>query len=183
LIAAYLTAIIAANLIVTWLGAWVTPLTAFAFIGLDITARDHLHDAWSNKGLFWKMGSLIAAGSFISWAVNRNAGRVALASFVAFVLSATTDTIVYSIAARQGLAWIWRSNSSNLASAAVDSFVFPTLAFGCFMPCVVLGQFLAKVFGGALWSVLLHWPVHLTSGCSRPLTSTQIEMDLGERGG
>ena len=32
------------------------------------------------------------------------------------------------------------------------SMIFPLLAFGSFMPLIVLGQFLAKVAGGAVWA-------------------------------
>lgn len=42
-----------------------------------------------------------------------------------------------------------------LPSAAIDSVLFPTLAFGVFMPHIVLMQFAAKVGGGAIWSWVL----------------------------
>jgi hypothetical protein len=48
-----------------------------------------------------------------------------------------------------------RANGSNVAGSAVDSIVFPTLAFGAFMPEIVLGQFVAKFVGGFLWSLVL----------------------------
>ena len=48
-----------------------------------------------------------------------------------------------------------RVNGSNVFSAAVDSAVFPTLAFGVFLPWVILGQFAAKVAGGFVWSMIL----------------------------
>ena len=43
-------------------------------------------------------------------------------------------------------------NGSNIFSAAADSLIFPTIAFGGFMPLIVLGQFAAKVCGGFLWT-------------------------------
>lgn len=44
----------------------------------------------------------------------------------------------------------------NTSTAAlVDSLVFPTVAFGAFLPVIVIGQFAAKVAGGALWSVII----------------------------
>ena len=46
-------------------------------------------------------------------------------------------------------------NGSNIVGAAADSLIFPTLAFGAFLPWVVLGQFVAKVAGGALWALVL----------------------------
>jgi fructose-specific phosphotransferase system IIC component len=33
--------------------------------------------------------------------------------------------------------------------------VFPTVAFGALLPGIVAGQFVAKVFGGFLWAVIL----------------------------
>lgn len=41
-----------------------------------------------------------------------------------------------------------------MAGAAVDSLIFPTLAFGALMPHIVLLQFVAKVAGGAMWAAL-----------------------------
>jgi uncharacterized PurR-regulated membrane protein YhhQ (DUF165 family) len=51
--------------------------------------------------------------------------------------------------------WLIKSNASNAAGAAVDSLIFPTIAFGSLMPAIVLLQFAAKVVGGALWSWML----------------------------
>ena len=48
-----------------------------------------------------------------------------------------------------------RANGSNVAGSAIASIVFPTLAFGVFMPEIVLGQFVAKFVGGFLWSLVL----------------------------
>ena len=51
--------------------------------------------------------------------------------------------------------WLRRANGSNVAGAAVDSLLFPTIAFGALMPHIVALQFVAKVAGGALWAWLL----------------------------
>ncbi len=152
-IALYLLAIVLANLTVTWFGPNMVIVNAFLFIGLDLTARDKLHDAWHGNGLVWKMTALIAAGSALSWFVDRAAGQIALASFVAFAAASTVDTVVYHLMRRH--AWWYRVNGSNLASAAVDSVLFPTIAFGVFLPWIILGQFTAKVAGGFLWSWIL----------------------------
>ena len=149
----YLAAIVVANLTVAWWGPRMTIINAFLFIGLDLTTRDKLHDAWHGRGLLWKMAALIGTGSVLSWLFNRNAGHIAVASFVAFALAAIADTVVYHLARR----WhrLARVNGSNVVSAAVDSLVFPTLAFGGLMPWVTLGQFAAKVGGGFVWSLIL----------------------------
>lgn len=146
----YLAAIVAANLTVAAWGPQMTIVNAFLFVGLDLTCRDRLHDAWRGNGLPWKMGALIAAGSALSWLVNRDAGQIALASFVAFACAATVDALTYH--ALRSRVWWQRVNGSNILSAAVDSLVFPTLAFGALLPAIVLGQFAAKVAGGALWA-------------------------------
>lgn len=152
-IALYLVAIVAANLTVATWGPSMTVVNAFLFIGLDLTSRDKLHDAWHGDGLAWKMGALIAAGSALSWLLNRDAGQIAVASFVAFAAASVTDTVMYHLLRRR--VWWQRVNGSNVVGAAVDSLVFPTIAFGAFLPAIVLGQFVAKVAGGALWSALL----------------------------
>jgi uncharacterized PurR-regulated membrane protein YhhQ (DUF165 family) len=131
----------------------VTIINAFLFIGLDLTSRDHLHEAWHNRGLVWKMALLIATGSIITWVLNRDAGQIALASFLAFSLAAVVDTVSYHLL--RDKAYIVKINGSNVASAAVDSIVFPTVAFGVFMPWIILGQFAAKVGGGFVWSLVL----------------------------
>ena len=149
----YLAAIVAANLIITQFGPSATIVTAFLFIGLDITARDRLHESWNGRGLWPKMAALIASGSLLSWLVNRNAGPIALASFIAFAASGAADTLTYH--ALRHRPWFVKVNGSNAVSAAVDSLIFPTLAFGLLLPFVVLGQFVAKVAGGALWAVIM----------------------------
>jgi hypothetical protein len=149
----YLSAIILANLSSTYFGAPASIVNAFLFIGLDLTARDKLHEAWNKNGLIWKMGLLIAVGSFLSWVINRNAGMIAVASFVAFACAALVDTVVYQFLHKSN--YMVKVNGSNVFSALVDSLVFPTIAFGGFLPLVTLGQFIAKVVGGAIWSLIL----------------------------
>jgi uncharacterized PurR-regulated membrane protein YhhQ (DUF165 family) len=149
----YLGAIVLANLTLVYFGPTWSIVNAFLFIGLDLTARDKLHDAWHGKKLVLKMTALIAAGSILSYLLNRNAGQIAIASFVAFAAAGITDAIIYQLLGKYPR-WM-RINGSNVPSAAVDSIIFPTLAFGGFLPLITLGQFAAKVFGGAMWSVIL----------------------------
>jgi uncharacterized PurR-regulated membrane protein YhhQ (DUF165 family) len=151
----YLVAIVLANLSVAAFGPSVVVVVAFLFIGLDLTARDHLHDAWRGNSLFLKMTLLIATGSILSWLLNRDAGPIALASFVAFAAAATTDAIIYHLIGHYPR-WL-RINGSNIPSALVDSLLFPTLAFGSFLWPIVLGQFAAKTLGGFVWSLVFYW--------------------------
>lgn len=156
LILVYLVAIVAANLMVAQFGISVTILNAFLFIGLDLSTRDALHEQWQGKQLSLKMAALIGTGSLLSALLNWNAAPIALASFVAFSASGFADTLTYSaLGARSRLV---KMNGSNLVAAAVDSTVFPAIAFGLSpeILSVIIGQFIAKVLGGFLWSLLLN---------------------------
>jgi uncharacterized PurR-regulated membrane protein YhhQ (DUF165 family) len=150
LVAAYLAAIVAANLIVTHYGPTASIYCAFFLIGLDLTTRDALHDFWRERRLP-KMLALILAGSALSYALNTDARKIAEASAIAFACAALADYAVYTILWHRE--WLERSNLSNVVAAAVDSFVFPTLAFGGILWGITFGQFTAKVAGGVLWSI------------------------------
>lgn len=145
----YVLAICAANFSVHIFGPLITPLNAFLFIGLDFVVRDKLHERIGIK----KILVLIIIAGAISYAVNPATDMIAIASVAAFSIAALTDASVYQILIKRN--WLVKSNISNIASSAVDSVVFPLIAFGAFMPSVVVGQFLAKVFGGAVWSWIL----------------------------
>ena len=149
----YIGAIVPANLLVTWLGPRATIPTAFLFIGLDLTSRDHLHEAWRHRRLFLKMAALVFAGSLLSWLINRTAGAVAVASLAAFAAAGAVDALTYHFLHRYSR-WI-KVNGSNVLSAAADSVIFPTVAFGSLLPWIILGQFTAKVVGGFVWMLLL----------------------------
>ena len=149
----YLAAIVAANVSVSLFGPGVTIANAFLFIGFNLTARDHLHDAWNGRNLRRNMTLLILSGAAISALFG--AGRIAAASFVAFAMSEIVDAIVYQRLG--GRAKLVQVNGSNVFSAAVDSVVFPALAFGWpLLWLVMVGQFCAKVFGGAVWALVLN---------------------------
>lgn len=149
----YLLAVVLANMIILWFGPQAAIITAFLFIGLDLTLRDKLHDQWQGKHLWLKMLALICGGSAISIALNWDVLPIALASAAAFLCAGIADSLVYAELRKKR--FLIRANGSNVAGSAVDSIVFPTLAFGAFMPEIVLGQFVAKFVGGFLWSLVL----------------------------
>lgn len=152
LIAIYLIAIIIANLIVAHWGTIAVLPVGFMLIGLDLTSRDYLHELWK-RHLWLKMASLIAVGSILSWLLNKDAGQIALASFIAFASAGIVDTITYAILGKR--VFLVRVNGSNVFSAFTDSALFLTIAFGAFMPALVFAQFGVKVCGGFMWSLLL----------------------------
>jgi uncharacterized PurR-regulated membrane protein YhhQ (DUF165 family) len=147
-IAAYTIAMTLANLSVAAFGPSVTAINAFVLIGLDLALRDWLHVRLK----VWQMGVLIAFTGVLTFVLNPAAGQIAIASAVAFTAAALVD---WGTFARLRGSWLVRANGSNVAGAAVDSVIFPTIAFGALMPQIVLAQFVAKVAGGALWAWLL----------------------------
>ncbi len=147
-IAIYAIAMTLANLSVAAFGPSVTPINAFVLIGLDLALRDWLHV----KLKVWQMGSLIAFTGLLTFVLNPAAGQIAIASASAFTAAALVDWLTFS---KLRGSWMLRANGSNVTGAAVDSLLFPTIAFGALMPQIVLMQFVAKVVGGAVWSLLI----------------------------
>jgi queuosine precursor transporter len=153
LVSLYLVSIVLANLVIAKFGIIMTIPVSFILIGLDLTARDKLHELWHNKNLVTKMLLLIFSGSVLSYLLNNASLWIAIASFVAFLCSGIVDFIVYSILYKK--TWFVKVNSSNVFSALTDSILFPTIAFRTFLPLIILGQFIAKTFGGFLWAFIL----------------------------
>ena len=149
LIAAYVAAMVAANMLVWWIGPWFSPINAFLLIGLDLTLRDLMHDRMKK----WQMLAVVLAGGAITWIANPAAANIAIASAVAFTVSAMADWLTYTALRKRR--WMVRANGSNVVGAAVDSVIFPTLAFGVFMPHIIALQFAAKVAGGAMWAIVI----------------------------
>ena len=145
---AYAVAMVAANLLVATFGPAISPINAFLLIGLDLTLRDWLHVRLKT----WQMGGLILGTGALTYLLNPAAGMIAVASAVSFLVAALVDWAVF---VKTTGSWIKRANVSNTAGAAVDSLLFPTIAFGALMPEIVALQFVAKVSGGAVWSYVL----------------------------
>ena len=137
-----------ANLSVATFGPAVSPINAFVLIGFDLALRDWLHVRLK----VWQMGALIVATGVLTYVLNQAAGMIAIASAAAFTGAAIVDWVVF---AKLRGSWLFRANGSNVAGAAVDSLLFPTIAFGALMPHIVLAQFVAKVAGGAVWAWII----------------------------
>ncbi len=149
LIAAYLAAIVTANLaLIHWGPSAIIP-NAFFLIGLDLVTRDRLADFWGTTR--WaKMALLIAAGGVLSYWVNRDAAQIALASTISFAMAEGGEALVYHLLRRSP--WGERAPRAALVGAAIDSIVFPTLAFGTFVFATSFAQFAAKLAGAVVWT-------------------------------
>jgi len=149
----FLLAIVAANLSVAYFGPISTPFNAFVLIGLDLSLRDRIHEKWHGNHLGLKMFGLICAGAAITYLLNRGAGMICVGSVVAFAGALIVDSFVYQKLFMRSK--LFKMNGSNVASSITDSILFPTIAFGAFMPWIIIFQVVAKIGGGFVWSLLL----------------------------
>lgn len=149
----YAAAMTAANLLISVFGPWISPINSFFLIGLDLALRDFLH----TKLKAYQMGALIVFSGSITYVLNPAAGMIAVASAVAFTSAAIVDWAAF---AKITGSWIKRANVSNIFGAAVDSIVFPTVAFGVLMPHIVAMQFAAKISGGFIWASIINKILH-----------------------
>jgi queuosine precursor transporter len=120
-----------------------------------MVSRDKLHDMWHTEGLGWKMTGLVVLGGVISFLLNADALRIAIASSLAFATSEAINAAVYSPMLNRRWPWLLRVNLGNIPNALVDSALFIGIAFG-FMPVLILLQALVKILGG--WFGLLDFP-------------------------
>lgn len=149
LVAAFLAAIVIANLTLTHWGPSAIIPNAFFLIGLDLVTRDRLADFWGTTRWF-KMGLLILAGGLLSYWVNADAAKIAVASMIAFASAEVGEAVFYHLCRRQP--WTERAPKAALVGALIDSVVFPTLAFGAFVFSTSFAQFAAKVGGAVVWT-------------------------------
>lgn len=148
----YVGAAVVANQLVWKYGQPVLLFTAFVFIPFDFMARDALHRRWESERLVWKMCSLVLCGSLVTFLLNPASGYVALASALAFAWASATDGVVFSML--RGRQMIHRMLISNCIGAAVDSIMFPLVAFGVVDYWLSAGQTAVKIAGGFVWSVI-----------------------------
>lgn len=157
LVTAYIAALTLANIAVVHWGPWASPVNSFFFIGFSFVARDVLHEVWRTPRVrIRNMLLMILVAGGLSLFVHIDAGRIALASSLSFVLAETLDWLTYSSLNR--FKFLVRSNGSNVVGNIADSILFPVIAFGNIpaLAAVIGAQFLAKVFGGFLWSLAIN---------------------------
>jgi len=153
LVVGVIVVIVGSNLITAHFGPIASPFVAFFGIGLEFVLRDALHEKWHGKNLKIKTLGLIFLGGIVTYILNHNAGMICVASVLAFSVALLVDAIVYEIVYRKPM--LIKMNTSNVFSSLADSIIFPCVAFGHIMPLIIIGQFIAKVFGGFLWSIVI----------------------------
>lgn len=147
-VAGYVLALTLANLLVAQLGPPSAPAIAFVLIGFDLAMRNRLQVELDRGAMAW----LILGAGAVTLVVNPAAHQIAVASCVAFICAAGAEWFTFSVASGT---WLQRSVAAALVGAAIDSLIFPTLAFGMLLPGIMAAQFAAKAIGGTLWSFVL----------------------------
>ena len=134
-------------------GFGLTAPAGVLFAGLAFTFRDLTHEA---LGRWWCLGA-IAIGSVLSY-VLEDAGRIAIASCVAFGLSELADLLVYEPLRKKR--WLTAVMASNAVGLVVDSALFLWIAFGslAFIEGLILGKLYMTLLAiGVLWIVRSRW--------------------------
>lgn len=147
-IAAYIAAIVAANvltnifgLVSTGFGLLVTAGTFAA--GFALLARDFVQ---KHAGIPWVFAG-IAIGGLLSWVLSTPG--LALASVVAFTVAELVDLAVYTPLAKRG--FVRAALASNVVAAPVDTIIFLSIAgFPLTVP-VIAGQLVGKL----LWATII----------------------------
>lgn len=155
LVATYLLAIVAADLIITKMGPSGLIITGLFLIPFDLISRDQLQDMWRGKSLKLKMLGLVGSGSLIAYLINPESRQIALASGISFAIAGTVDYAVYSILIDKKK--IVKMNVSNILASLADSVCFQIIAFGNLNYYIAAGQSGLKITGGYLWSILFIW--------------------------
>jgi len=152
LVALYLAAIITANLVTARYGPTAAVYNAFFLIGLDLITRDRLADFWGTAR--WaRMSLLILTGSAVSYLITPDARSIAQASAISFACAEAVEALLYHLLRHRE--WMQRANAAAWLGAAIDSLIFPTLAFGGLMWGTSMGQFTAKTAGALMWSAVI----------------------------
>lgn len=131
-----------ANILAFVFGAWITPLNALVLIGADMVLRDRLQYEY---GMVYSLACCGLAG-VVTVLMSPAAGMIAAASVVSVVLAGFASAMTFRVKAGN---FFDKAVPANIASAGIDSLIFPAIAFGSIMLDVSFAQFLAKVVGAA----------------------------------
>jgi hypothetical protein len=149
----YLISIICANLLVQHFGAYALWVSSFILIPFDFVTRCILHEKWKGNELISKLFLLTFLACVFTYAINKEAEDIALASIVGFTSAQVSAGIFYQL--NKGKNFFFKVNISDLIAITFDSIFFQLIAFGCINILVTIGQIAVKFAGGLLWYYIL----------------------------
>lgn len=149
LITLYLTALVAANLIVKHFGASGLWFASAFLIPFDYFTRCILHETLKGFKLVMVLILLTLVSSFITVVINYEAMEIALASVAGITSVQIVAGLIYQ--AFKQRSYLFKVNVSDAVAATVDSLVFQFIAFGVFDWTITVGQIAIKIIGGLFW--------------------------------
>ena len=142
LVAAYLVALVLANLLIFQMGQVALLVTGLLLVPFDFAIRVRLQEAWAGPQLWVRLLGLMLAGGVLTILALPDAGQVALASVSAFAGGSIMGALAYT-----GMSRWWRALARPCAlgvMSAVDSMIFPMIAFEQVSVGLMVGQFFMK---------------------------------------
>ena len=148
-ILAYISALVAANYLVLYMGRSGLLITASVLIPFDFVVRCSFHERWKGKGLLLRLGSLILLASSITFLINKATLPIALGSAGGFIGANITAGIFYQLFI--GKNYLIKVNGSDIVGIMTDSILFQLIAFGSISWTIWLSQTVIKFCGGLFW--------------------------------
>lgn len=149
LIFLYLFTIVLANLIAYILGQKGLIITAFFLVPFDFIIRSYFHETWKGVKLLKNLISLITLGGLISFIINFNMIKIAVASTAAFIIANIIASFFYQYFIKYK--YFIKVNGSDIIAIIVDSFIFQYIAFYNISIFIMSLQILIKMLGGFFW--------------------------------
>ena len=148
-ISIYLFAFVLSNFIVLWFGANGLIFTALFLIPFDFAMRCLFHETWKGKELVFKLGALVLTASALTFLINQDALKIAIASSIGFISAQIFAGVFYQFFINRN--YFIKVNGSDVIGILVDSIIFQLIAFSVLVPKITISQILLKIVGGLFW--------------------------------
>lgn len=148
-ISIYLIAFVLANFIVLWYGSSGLIFTALFLIPFDFVMRCIFHETWSGKKLLINMIILVITSGVITYLINYETKKIAIASISGFTVAQIFAGLFYQIAINKK--YFIKVNGSDAIGIIFDSIVFQLVAFNIIDWKIFISQFVLKIIGGMFW--------------------------------
>jgi hypothetical protein len=148
-ISIYLVAFVLSNFIVLWFGSTGLIFTALFLIPFDFVMRCIFHETWKGMELILKMSLLVLVAGLLSYLINLETQKIAIASIVGFSFAQIFAGIFYQLTIKKS--YFIKVNGSDAIGILVDSILFQMVAFSFIDFNITASQFILKLVGGLFW--------------------------------
>lgn len=148
-ISIYLLAFVFSNFIVLWFGSTGLIFTALFLIPFDFVMRCIFHETWKGIELILKMSLLVLVAGFLSYLINIETQKIAIASIVGFSVAQIFAGIFYQLTIKKS--YFIKVNGSDAIGILIDSILFQMVAFSFIDFSITTSQFVLKLTGGLFW--------------------------------